>query len=118
MKTFEDICPDFSEWPKRWMVIDKDIPYGRDLLQPMQSFVERLIASGLKEKTIRKHIDNLWLLGGEIIRSVSLYNEYAIPPVKKLKRKLALMAVRIAGIWRQNLRKGRLTQLVVSCTNS
>ena len=90
MKTFEEICPDFTEWPKRWMVIDKDIPYGRGLIEAMRSFVERLIASGLKEKTIKKHIDNLWLLGGEIIRNVSLDDEYTTPPVKKLKQQVGL----------------------------
>ncbi len=90
MKTFEEICPDFTEWPKRWMVIDKDIPYGRGLIEAMRLFVERLIASGLKEKTIKKHIDNLWLLGGEIIRNVSLDDEYTTPPVKKLKQQVGL----------------------------
>lgn len=41
-------------------------------------FMEHLIALGLSRKTIRKHIDNLWVLGGEIIRDL---NE--IPSLRK-----------------------------------
>ena len=31
----------------------------------------QLAVSGLSKKTIRKHVDNMWLLGGEIIRDVN-----------------------------------------------
>src|SRR5712671_5556440 len=31
-------------------------------------FLEHLAASSLSPKTIRMHVDNLWMLGGEIIR--------------------------------------------------
>lgn len=34
-------------------------------------FLEHLVASGLSRKTLRKHIDNLWVLGGEIIRDLN-----------------------------------------------
>ena len=33
-------------------------------------FLEELVASGLSPKTIQKHVDNLWALGGEIIRGL------------------------------------------------
>ena len=52
----------------------------------MRPFVIHLISRGLKEMTIRNHMDNLWLLGGEIIRSVSMSDEYDIPPVENLQR--------------------------------
>ena len=32
---------------------------------------KHLVHSNLSRKTIRKHIDNLWLLGGEIIRDLN-----------------------------------------------
>ena len=86
MKTPEDICPDFHEWPDRWHGVKKDIPYGQGLLDVMRPFVIHLISRGLKEMTIRNHMDNLWLLGGEIIRSVSMSDEYDIPPVENLQR--------------------------------
>ena len=86
MKTPEDICPDFPEWPDRWHGIKRDIPYGQGVLDAMRPFVLHLISSGLKEKTIRSHMDNLWLLGGEIIRSVSMSDEYNIPPEDNLRQ--------------------------------
>jgi hypothetical protein len=33
-------------------------------------FLEALVASDLSPKTIQKHVDNLWALGGEIIRDL------------------------------------------------
>src|SRR5713101_2903618 len=34
-------------------------------------FIEHLATSSLSPKTIRKHVDNLWMLGGEIIRDLN-----------------------------------------------
>ena len=86
MKTPEDICPEFPEWPERWHGLDEDIPYGEGILTVIRPFVEYLIQKGLKKKTIRNHMANLWLLGGEIIRDVSLHEEYQIPPLDKVKQ--------------------------------
>jgi len=85
MDTIEDICPDFPEWPQRWMGVEEDRAYGQGLLDAMRPFLGHLIAKGLKKKTIRNHLDSLWLLGGEIIREVSTFDGYAVPPVQKLR---------------------------------
>ena len=34
-------------------------------------FLEHLVGSDLSPKTIQKHVDNLWALGGEIIRDLN-----------------------------------------------
>ncbi len=34
-------------------------------------FLEDLVASDLSPKTIQKHVDNLWALGGELIRDLN-----------------------------------------------
>ena len=34
-------------------------------------FLEHLIQQNLSRKTMRKHVDNLWILGGEIIRDLN-----------------------------------------------
>ena len=86
MKTPEDICADFPEWPGRWHGVEEDVPYGQGILDAMRPFVVHLISRGLKKKTIRNHMDNLWLLGGEIIRSVSMFDEYDLPPEGSLRR--------------------------------
>ena len=80
----EDISPDFPEWPERWMGVQEDVAYGEGLLPFLHAFILHLISRGLTRKTIRQHMDNLWLLGGEIIRDVCLHREYLIPPEKKL----------------------------------
>lgn len=86
MKNPEDICPDFPEWSERWHGVEEDIPYGQGLLAAMRPFVLHLIAKELTRKTIRKHMDYLWLLGGEIIRDVGMDEEYDIPPEEKLRQ--------------------------------
>jgi hypothetical protein len=58
------------------MGTEKDKIYGQGLLEAMRPFIEHLIMNGLKNRTIRRHMDNLWVLGGEIIRSVSTNDEY------------------------------------------
>jgi hypothetical protein len=50
------------------MGLDEDLPPGEELLVCLRPFLEHLAASSLSPKTIRRHVDNVWLLGGEIIR--------------------------------------------------
>jgi len=50
------------------MGLDEDLPPGEDLLVCLRPFLKHLVASSLSPKTIRRHVDNLWMLGGEIIR--------------------------------------------------
>ncbi|MFA5354611.1 MAG: hypothetical protein WC291_10310 [Thermodesulfovibrionales bacterium] len=82
MTTVEDICRDFPEWPESWMGFDKDVPYGKGINDIFRPFIESLIAKGLTRKTIKRHCDNLWLLGGEIIREVNTNNRYKRPPME------------------------------------
>jgi hypothetical protein len=46
----------------------KDIPPGEKLVACFRPFLDALAGSDLSQKTIQKHVDNLWALGGEIIR--------------------------------------------------
>jgi hypothetical protein len=52
------------------MGLEKDLPPGEQLLACFRPFIEHLASSTLSPKTIRLHVDNLWLLGGEIIRDL------------------------------------------------
>jgi hypothetical protein len=60
-------CPDLEQWPKSWMVEARDLPPGLQLVECFTPFLRHLLSSSLSGKTLRKHRDNLWLLGGEII---------------------------------------------------
>ena len=53
------------------MGLEKDLPPGQKLVACFRPFLEALAASDLSPKTIQKHVDNLWSLGGEIIRNLN-----------------------------------------------
>src|SRR5450755_2541698 len=54
---------DLETWPCSWMGWEKDLPPGEKLVACFRPFIEHLVSSSLSRKTIRKHIDNLWILG-------------------------------------------------------
>jgi hypothetical protein len=62
---------DLDEWPRAWMGREKDLPSGEKLVTCFRPFLEHLVSTNLSRKTIRKHVDNLWVLGGEIIRDLN-----------------------------------------------
>ena len=45
----------------------RDLAPGQQLVDTFRPFLRHLQALTLSSKTLRKHRDNLWLLGGEII---------------------------------------------------
>lgn len=64
-------CRDLPNWPRSWMGVEKDLPPGKALVACFMPFIEHLASSGLSPKTIRRHVGNLWALGGEIIRDLN-----------------------------------------------
>ena len=44
----------------------------------------RATAQGLSRKTLKEYVGGVWLLGGAIIKEVSIYSEYKKDPAKKL----------------------------------
>jgi hypothetical protein len=61
---------DLKNWPRSWMGLETDLPPGEALIICFRPFMEHLAGAGLSSKTIRRHVDNLWTLGGEIIRDL------------------------------------------------
>jgi len=53
------------------MGMEKDLPPDEKLVACFRPFLEELVTSDLSPKTIQKHVDNLWALGGEIIRDLN-----------------------------------------------
>jgi hypothetical protein len=66
------------------MGLEKDLPPGEQLLTLFRPFLEHLATSNLTPKTIQKHVDNVWALGGEFIRD--LHNDPALrkKPVERV----------------------------------
>jgi hypothetical protein len=61
-------CPDLDEWPRSWHVEPADIIVGQKIVQVLTPFLLHLLDQGLAKTTVRRHRDNLWSLGGELIR--------------------------------------------------
>jgi hypothetical protein len=62
------LCPDLDRWPQRWSGDDSDIPFGERIVERLKPFLLHLLKQGLATKTLKRHRDHLWMLGGEIIR--------------------------------------------------
>ena len=61
-------CPDLHDWPRSWHVEPADIAVGERILQQLTPFLLHLLDQGLAKATVSRHRDNLWTLGGELIR--------------------------------------------------
>jgi hypothetical protein len=80
----ERYCRGLDTWPRSWMGLEKDLPPGEKLVACFRPFLERLAASDLSPKTIQQHVDNLWMLGGEIIRDLHQTPSLRKVPMEKL----------------------------------
>jgi hypothetical protein len=60
-------CPDLDQWPRSWRYEERDVFPGQKMVDCFKPFLRHLLSSDLSRKTLRKHRDNLWALGGEII---------------------------------------------------
>ncbi len=67
----DKLWADFYEWPERWAGISEDVPCGEGIIAIYKPFVEGLL-SRLSLNTVKRHLDNLWLLGGELIREINM----------------------------------------------
>lgn len=66
--TLAQYVPDLQEWPASWRVEDGDIPPGQAIVAIFTPFLEHLLTLGYARKTLLRHRDHLWMLGGEMIR--------------------------------------------------
>lgn len=80
------LCPDLNTWPQRWCYQDSDIAVGERLVQCFTPFLGHLLGQHLSLKTLQRHRDHLWMLGGEIIRR--LHNE---PTVQRRSAKAIVL---------------------------
>jgi hypothetical protein len=63
-------CPDLENWPHSWRFEQRDVAPGQRIVEFLKPFLLHLLSLGLSRKTLNKHRDNLWILGGELIRVV------------------------------------------------
>jgi len=79
-------CRDLEGWPRSWMGLEKDLPPGEALVACFRPFIQHLANAGLSSKTVRQHVDNLWSLGGEIIRDLHYDPSLRKKPTDRLLR--------------------------------
>ena len=68
----QSYCPDLDQWPASWAYEPRDIPYGLRIVESCKPFLREMLARSLSRKTLRLHRDNIWVLGGEVIRRVQM----------------------------------------------
>ena len=66
---------DIKDWPKSWACEKNDYLYGKKIIKLFIPFINLLKDDKLTRKTINTHIDNLWLLGGFLIKHINNYSE-------------------------------------------
>ncbi len=81
-------CPDLITWPASWCGEERDILAGEQIVAVFTPFLLDLLAQGLSRKTRNLHRDNLWLLGGEIIRDINETPKLRKRPVGELIREV------------------------------
>ena len=80
----EHYCRDLNSWPDSWMGLEKDLPPGEQLVMLFRPFLEHLAISNLSPKSIQKHVDNIWVLGGEIITEFNYTPSLRKAPITKV----------------------------------
>jgi hypothetical protein len=89
----EHYCRNLVGWPQSWMGLEEDLLPGQQLLTIFRPFLEHLATSDLSPKTIQRHVDNMWALGGEFIRDL----HYDPPQRKKPVKQVLLKMIEYGG---------------------
>jgi hypothetical protein len=80
----QSYCPDLDQWPGSWAYEKRDIPYGLRIVECFKPFLREMLALSLSRKTLRQHRDNIWVLGGEVIRRVQMDSRLRRRPVEQV----------------------------------
>ena len=75
-------CPDLDQWPRSWAYEPRDVPPGVRLVEYLKPFLRDLLA--LSRTTLRRHRNNAWLLGGEIIRQLQMDSDLRKAPIEQV----------------------------------
>ena len=80
---------DIQEWPKSWEGVKEDIQYGQEIIKIIMPFIEEMKIKKQSPKTINKHIDNLWMLGGTIIKEINYDDDLRkLPPEEMILKSI------------------------------
>ncbi len=71
-------------WPESWMGVPAYREVGRRLVAEFVPFAEFLHQRGYAKSTLRRHVNNLWLLGGELVGRANLDPSLRTVPARAL----------------------------------
>jgi hypothetical protein len=80
----QSYCPDLDQWPASWAYEPRDIPHGLRIVECFKPFLRKMLAMSLSRKTLRLHRDNIWVLGGEVIRRLQMDSGLRRRPVQQV----------------------------------
>lgn len=83
------ILASMHQWPASWAATGDDVEPGKRLVEHMRPFVIHLLEKGYSANTVRRHLNNLWAIGGEVVRQFT----YDPPLRRHSARQLLLDAV-------------------------
>jgi len=66
-----DYCKDIDDWPAKWEIAEEDIVVGKFITEQFKLFLIDRINKGRAKKTIKNDATYLWVLGGELIRTIN-----------------------------------------------
>jgi hypothetical protein len=66
--TLEDEYLDIDHWPTVWRVESDDLKRGKDMVDLFNFFLAHQLTLARSRKTLRVHRDNVYALGGQMIR--------------------------------------------------
>ena len=73
-----------EEWPTSWAGVEDDKATGRTLVDELRPFVVHLVDRGLAAQTVRRHLNYLWAIGGEIVRELNYEPALRNRPARQL----------------------------------
>ena len=77
-------CPDLEQWARSWSYEPRDIPPGLQMVECFNPFMPHQLTMDLSRPTLRRHRDNLWVLGGEIIRQLQMDSDLRKQPIEQV----------------------------------
>jgi hypothetical protein len=82
--SLQTYCPDLDQWPRSWAYEARDTAPGRRMVECFKPFLRQLLALQLTRQTRRRHRDNIWALGGEIISRLQMDSDLRGWPIEQV----------------------------------
>jgi hypothetical protein len=80
--TIQQSLADMANWPREWKIAADDVQVGKRIVARLTPFVHHLHESGLSASAIRRHLNQLGLLGSELIRDRHMERKPSpVPPL-------------------------------------